>query len=295
MPRFFKSLFMLKASLSLVVITTPMLLASAEDVPAPENSGGTHSAHFTANMTQVSFDNWEAGGEDAMSWQVEVDEKSLWEVPSWKIEGEARFAFGRTQLGESGYRKSLDELKLGLTGTMSKNLMLNPFASINLSTQFSDGYIYDENEAGEFRAKASEFFSPAVMTESAGMGMEWGKVFTSRFGFAAKQTFSKEEYHWADDPDTEKIETLRSEVGLSSDNTLKLSLNENVSLESRLQLFSALTTFDEIDCDWDTSLKAALGKGFQMTFNVHILRDADISRKRQFKQNFTLGWSTRLF
>jgi hypothetical protein len=54
-------------------------------------------------------------------------------------------------------------------------------------------------------------------------------------------------------------------------------------------LFSNLKAFDEIDSDWDTSLVAKLTKSIQMSFNVRVLRDADISRVRQWKQNLAIG------
>jgi hypothetical protein len=254
-----------------------------------------HDMHFTANMTQASFDNWEQGGEDAMSWQTDLDEKSLWKSESYKVEGFFHFAYGRTRLGDSGYRKSVDELKTGLTASLSKNLILNPFFSAELNTQLSKGYIYSEESGVETRTLVSEFFSPGTTTESAGIGMEFKQVFSSRLGLAAKQTFSKDSYGWADDPETAEVETLRSEAGLNLDNRLTLALSEQVELTSQLKIFSAMGPFDEIDVDWDTSLKASVGKGFSVGLSVYLLRDADISRRRQLKENLSIAWSTQLF
>jgi len=127
------------------------------------------------------------------------------------------------------------------------------------------------------------------------VGIEPLKDLKLKLGAAAKQTISSEDYRWADDPETgtelnPDVETLRSEFGAEAKADYIHNFNEIVSLKSSLALFSNLEAFDEIDSDWDTSLTAKLTGNIQMSLNVRILRDADISRVRQWKQNLAIGF-----
>ena len=64
------------------------------------------------NLTQVSFSNWTQGGEDAFAWQVILDNKFVNDQEKFNWATSGKFAFGKTKLGDSGFRKSIDEIKL---------------------------------------------------------------------------------------------------------------------------------------------------------------------------------------
>ena len=60
-------------------------------------------------------------------------------------------------------------------------------------------------------------------------------------------------------------------------------------LTSKLELFSNLESFQQIDVKWDTILSAKVARYVDVNLNVKLFYDRDISRKRQLKQALTLG------
>jgi len=254
---------------------------------AQEAEGWTPKLVFGLNATQASFDNWTGGGEDAMAWQAALDGGATRGWTRSSLEFTGKVAYGETKLGDSGFRKSTDELQLGAVYTWARDLWLNPYASLALATQLADGFVYDD--ATGTKVQVSAIFDPAYLTESLGVGHDFSGV-KVKLGAAAKQTLSSEDYGWADDPDTaSEIETLRSEFGAELVAEYEHAFNEQVTFKSKFTAFWAAGPFDETDTDWDSSLVASLTDALKVSVNLRILRDADISRARQLKQNLALG------
>lgn len=265
------------------------LIGSARAEETPE--GWSKSLTFGVNATQASFDNWAGGGEDAIAWQAQFDGKALrtYSSSSWEVTG--KVAYGETKLGDSGFRKSTDELKLGTVFTWNRNAWINPYASGTFATQLAEGFDYTLTP----KVKTSGFFNPAYITEAFGVGHDYQSGLKLKLGLAAKQTLSEKltvggvDFSWADDPETAKVETLRSEFGAEFVAEYEHAFNESVTFKSKLTTFWAAGPFDETDADWDSSLTASITDAIKVSFNLRILRDADISRTRQLKQNLAIG------
>jgi hypothetical protein len=241
------------------------------------------------NLTQASFDNWAQGGEDAMAWQADLNGTATRHLSKADWEFKGKVSYGETKLGDTDFRKSTDEFSLGTTYTFNRELYVRPYLGGNFRSQLAAGYVYDD--ATGTKAQNSAAFDPAYLSEAAGVGIEPLKDLKLKLGAAAKQTISSADYMWADDPETaNEMETLRSEFGAEAKADYVHAFNDNVSLKSSLVLFSNLGAFSEIDSDWDTSLISKLTSNIQMSLNVRILRDADIDRVRQWKQNLAIGF-----
>lgn len=273
------------------VLTGLCLLLALQTLQAQkpaETLGWKNTASVGMNLSQASFDNWAGGGEDAMSYQVDLKGKAERLYTQSSLELRGRVSYGESRVGETAFRKSTDEVRLGATFTFKRGNTIKPYISSTFMTQLADGFIYDDTAGTE--TQTSELLDPAYLTESAGVGIEPITNLKLKLGAAAKQTFSSEEYMWADDPDTAtEIETMRSEFGVEVQADYEHKFNDNVGLATSLKLFSNLEGIAEIDSDWDTSLTAQLTKAIQMSLNVRILRDADISARRQWKQNLAIG------
>ena len=257
--------------------------------PAPAVKAWDRTLTAGLNLTQASFDNWSQGGEDAMAWQTELAGTATRHLAKADWEFKGKVAYGETKLGDTDFRKSTDELNLATTYTFNRELFVKPYVSGSFRSQLADGFTYDD--AAGTKTQNSAAFDPAYLGEAAGVGIEPLKDLKLKLGAAAKQTLSSKDYLWADDPGTAtEVETLRSEFGAEAKADYVHNFNENVSLKSSLALFSNLEALDEVDSDWDTSLVAKLTGSIQMSLNVRILRDADISRVRQWKQNLAIGF-----
>lgn len=279
-----------RTNLSLACLLAAGLLVGttfAQDAPA---EGWSKSVTFGLNATQASFDNWAGGGEDAIAWQAQIDGKATREFAdaSWEFTG--KVGYGETKLGDSGFRKSTDETMLGTAYTWMKKAWVNPYVSATFSSQLADGFVYTDTPAGVVETRTSEMFDPAYFTEAFGVGHEYDYGLKLKIGLAAKQTIGSDTYGWADDPDTQnEVETLRSEFGAEFIAQYERKINDAVTFKSKLTTFWGAGPFDETDTDWDSSLVASLTDAIKVSFNLRVLRDADIDRRRQLKQNLSIG------
>lgn len=249
--------------------------------------GGSRNIVGSLSITQVNFANWTQGGEDAFAWQIVLDNKFVNDQARYNWTTTGKFSFGKTKLGDSGFRKSIDEIKLESVLTYKLGSTANPYVAATALTQFARGFQYgDENS----RVQVSEFLDPGYFTQSIGFGVQPHKSFKIRAGFSLKETVTSDfPVPYADDPATPEIEKTRTEAGMESVTDFSRSLSANTLLTTKLELFSNLAGLEEVDVNWDSTLAAKVSKVISVNFNVRLLYDRNISRKRQLKQALALG------
>ena len=138
----------------------------------------------------------------------------------------------------------------------------------------------------------SKFLNPGYFIESAGLEYHKEDIFKTRLGVAAKQTMVTEEIfaaRYSDDPETQKIEKVRNELGMESVSSFKKKIYGNILYSTTLELFSNLKAIDEVDTRWDNLFSAEVAKYITVSFNFQIYYDKDISIKRQLKQVLAVG------
>ena len=226
-----------KTLILLTLVFDPQAMAEEKLESAWKNSvvGGL-------NMTQTGFDNWAAGGENAFSWQINVNYKfeQSSEKTTWTHSG--KMVFGATKAGDEDMQKSIDEIKAESVLIYNMGSSINPFIAVTGETQFAAGYNYGENPAPQISA----FMDPGYFRESLGAGMDIRKGLSTRLGLSLKQTITKNyPIPYADDVNTVEVETLRSEFGAESVSDLLVNLSETSTFVSKLELFSAFIQFSE--------------------------------------------------
>jgi hypothetical protein len=239
------------------------------------------------NFTQASFDNWSQGGENTLGWQAGLNGKFIHFGARHEWLNGGKLAYGMQKVGDEDSRKSVDEISLETVYTYKAGFYVDPYVAATALTQFSKGYEYDDSG----KTAVSDFLDPGYFTQSAGVGRTYGDVFRSRLGVAVKETITdKHPVPYADDPETEdEIEDTKVEVGMESVSELSLSLAENLMFTSKLDLFSNLEASNEIDVTWDNLLTAKVQEYVNVSLNVKIFYDRDISKKRQLKQSLAIG------
>jgi len=270
---------------TMAILLLAGLSVHAQDAPA-KKYGWLKEAVGSVNLTQTSFDNWAAGGENSFAWQISVNYKFVndQEKTNWATSG--KMAYGNTKQGDADFRTSSDEIKFESVYKYKLGVWVNPYASFNAETQFAKGYDYSVDP----RNQISAFMDPGYFRESFGVGYQQGEMVKTRAGLSFKQTLTRDfPDPYANDPDTPETETTRSEVGLESVTDLNYKFAENTKLTSKLELFSAFQGFEEIDVNWDNILTTKINQYFSMNVNVKLLYDHDISAKRQLKQSMAFG------
>lgn len=240
------------------------------------------------NLTQAQFDNWSHGGENTLAWQINMNLSfSLNERRfDWSNTGKA--SYGQAKIGDLDARKSADELRIESVYQYKVGRHINPFISGLLQSQFTKGYNY----TGDERFAVSDFFDPAFITLSAGFSYEPAPFIKTRLGAATKTTMTREfAVSLTDDPATDKIEKIDTEFGALAVTELRKQLAENILLTSKIDLFSNLESFKKVDVRWDTILSAKVTRLVDVSVNIELLYDSNISPKRQLKQLLALGLS----
>jgi len=272
-----------------LIVSAMVCGARAQAVPDSAKSLWQKEMVASLQLSQTGFDNWAQGGENSAAWQAGLSFKFVRdaEQSTWSHSG--KFAFGTTKAGKAGSKKSIDEIKLESVYTVKTGWAINPYAALSAETQFAPGYRY-----GNPDVEISNFLDPGYLRESLGLGYKPNEVVFTRLGASIKETLTRNfPAPYADDPGTVEIEKTKMEAGAESVTDVNWKLSSNALLKSKLELFSNLKAFDEIDVNWDNVLSANVTKYVTFNFNVRLLYDKTVSPKRQIMQALTVGFSYR--
>lgn len=271
--------------LVLMIVIIP--LRAQNDTANTDPYGWTHTVVANLNITQNSYDNWVKGGENTLAWQLTLNGSANLEEERYLFTNKLLLDYGRTKVGGDDSRKSVDEINFESVFTYMAGIYVNPYASIHLLTQFTEGF--DENDSD---LKVSDFFDPGYLTQSIGIGYEPIKEVNTRLGFAVKETFTNEAAtNLTDDADTDEIEKTKVEAGLESVTNLKVKLAETIGLSSTLNIFSNVERIDETDVDWNSTFTGKLTDLVNVNLNIRLVYDKDLSERRQIKQVLAIGFS----
>lgn len=259
---------------------------------APDTTFWKHGVVATLTATQVSFNDWSQGGEDAFSWTTGLDGKSVYEVSDYNWSNSYKLAYGQTKIGSQGSRKADDKIDLESILSYKMSVYVNPYVGTTLKTQFTQGYSYD---ALGTATPLSSFFDPGYLTQSAGFGYQPIPQVKTRLGAAIRETFTKSFNVYSDDPKTTEIEKTKVEGGFESVTDIEWKLEQNLLFKSKLELFAALKSIDAVVVRMDNTLTANISKYVVVNLNVQIINEKIISPRTQVKQTISFGLSYVLF
>ncbi|MHB2155945.1 DUF3078 domain-containing protein [Calditrichota bacterium GD2] len=238
------------------------------------------------NFTQNTFDNWQQGGENAWAWQLNINGKftNIQEKFDWS--NTIKIAYGKTRVGDAGSKKSTDEIRLESVYTYKLGVYVNPFISFSGVTQFTRGYEYTDEGA----ITISEFMDPGYFTQTLGVGYSPNAHIKTRLGAAFKETITKKfEDRYGQGKE------MRVEYGANSVTDLSFKLAERISYTGKIEMFSNLKRFNEIDVNWDNLIVSQISKYITVNFNVKLYYDRDISKKRQLQEVLAVGLTYTFF
>lgn len=275
--------------ITVVILISLSIAVFARNETADSTNWGWQKAMTGGiNLTQTSFDNWAAGGENQLAWLLNLNFKFVDDQQKTNWSNTGKFSYGNTKAGDQAARKSIDEIKLESVFTYKTGKLLNPFVAVTGETQFAAGYNYGTDP----KTQISTFMDPGYLRESAGIGYKPNEIIKTRLGAALKQTITNDyPIPYANAPGTPvaEIDKIKSEIGAESVTDVNWKVSENSLFTSKLELFSAFKTFQEIDVNWDNILTTKISKYFNVNFNFKLFYDRDISKMRQIKQAIALG------
>lgn len=281
-----------KVILSVVLLFSPIIgVAQTDTVKAPEY-GWKHGMVAGLTLSQIGFTNWSAGGDNALSWALSLDGKSVSDHENTNWTNTYKFGFGQARISDAGLRKTDDKIELESILTYKFNQYINPYAALTFKSQFAPGYKYDTPSKG-IDQRVSGFFDPAYLTQSVGAGWQATKEVKTRAGIALRETFS-DKYGYADDPKTPGRETSKVEGGLESVTDVDWIIAENILFTSKLELFAPLNNIDRVDIRSDNKLTMTVNKYITAIFSVQLLNLSPFPRT-QIKEVIAIGFTYNVF
>lgn len=245
--------------------------------------------------SQVAYNNWQEGGLSTLAVTSTLDGQAVHASEHWIQTYELRLAFGLVQQDTLDVRKSDDLIRLGV-GLQYRGedfwQTFRPTVATVLRTQFASGFSYDEDPFGTDRpppVKTSEFFAPAVFTQSIGLTYEPTPWIATRLGMAGRGTFVVEEdLRVLYDVDPER--SARVEGGIESETTIDREVFTNVWYQSRLNLFQSVTRESEpLDVLWENVVTMKVNGWLNVGFEYVMLYDVNRSDAVQIKEVLSVG------
>lgn len=270
-----------------LLFTTTTLLAQQDSAKAPVY-GWAHTMVGGLTLTQVSYTNWAGGGDNALAYAVGLDGKSVNDQEKTTWSTSLKLAFGQTRLGSQGIRKTEDRIDLESVLAYKFGVYVNPYAAATMKTQFAKGFMYD-NVGTE--TQVSQFFDPAFLTQSIGVGYQVIPEVKTRLGAALREVVTSDFNSYADDTTTPEVEKVRIDGGLESVTEVSWKMDDNILFTSKLELFAPFRDITTIVIRNDNTIAAKVSKYITVNFNVQIINEKNVTPRTQVKEALAIGLS----
>ena len=243
--------------------------------------------------------NWRGGGVNTVGFNALANGRANRQLGPRSFDNEADLLFAFSQTKGLGYRKGQDRLYLDTKYGRAISPKWDMFLSLNLLTQFAAGTKYDQDAAGQDRARqVSDFFAPAFVTAAYGFEYHPAPYFHLRLApFAPRLTVVNRADRFVaalgDTPygvrpgHSTRFEVLAAQVLAEFDKVISPGLG----LKARYVLFANYEhlNFREIDHRLDVGLTAKVGRYVNVALNGIGLYDYDQDHGVQFSQGLTVG------
>ena len=293
----------MKKYLLLLSIALIPLTVSAQD-PVDADTLWKFSGSTSLNLSQLSLTNWAAGGDNSLSGNVLINLGANYASEKTSWENKLILGFGLIKQGDDPTRKSDDQIDFASKLGLKAGEKWFYSALLGFNTQFAEGY---DRPGEDDRVKISNFMAPGYLSFSLGMDFKPNETFSlflspvsSKFTFVLDDDLSAAG-SFGLDPDHK----TRAEVGAYVKMAFKKEILKNVSLDTKIDLFSNYFDNPEyIDVNWDLLLTFKVNDYLAASLLTQLIYDYDIqfgedttgdgefdtfTDKVQFKELFGLG------
>ncbi len=266
----------------------------AQDDKDTLKHGWKHTLISTLNLSQVSYTDWAAGGDNALAYNLIIDGRSYNEEVLTNWTTNYKFSFGEARLANIGLRKTDDKIDIESILAYKMSEHFDPYASVTFKTQFTTGYKYN-NDSLRTKTPVSGLFDPAIVTQAVGMSYQHAGSFRTRLGLALRETFTNKYNIYSDDPTTAQIEKSKIEGGLESVTEVELALDSNIVFKSKLELFAPFRTLSVITVRSDNLLAMKVNKYIVASLGVQLINEKIVTPRTQIKEGLALGLTYSIF
>lgn len=245
------------------------------------------------NFSQVSLTNWAAGGRSSSSGVALFNVFGNYKTDKINWENSLDLGYGILKEQNNEAVKSNDKVDFNSKFGLVKNEKLNYSILANFKTQFAPGYKYP-NTADAI----SKFMAPGYITLSAGIDYKPTKQLSFLISpITGKTTFVNDtDLSNAGAFGVDPGKKIRSEFGAFIKMELKTDIMKNVSLNSKLDLFSNyFHNPGNVDVNWDVLINMKVNDFLSANLITNLIYDDDIKvsadkgPRVQFKEMFGVG------
>ncbi len=256
-----------------LTILAIVLLMGVNVMRAQDTTYWKRGGDFAINFSDVAFSNWAAGGDNARSFNTFMNLYAKYAKGKLAWDNSLALGYGLTNVAEKGYRKSEDKIDFASKFGYKATDKLYYAALMSFKSQFTEAYEYTDTD----ETVISNFLAPGYFTFGLGIDYkptEWLSVYFSPL--TNKLTIVQ-------------VDDLRVKYGVDDDKSLRYEFGglakivfrkdvwKNVTLESKLELFSNyLNNPQNIDVDWQNALTMKVNKYLSASLMTHMLYDDDI-------------------
>ncbi len=241
----------------------------------------------TINVSQVSLNNWAAGGESSLSVLGVANLYANYKHGRHNWDNALDVTYGTVKLQDQQLRKSDDKLELNAKYGYKASKRWFYSAQLNVKTQLTPTYTETRD------SMISGFMSPAFILASLGMDYKPSSklsVFisplTSKLTVVTSQLLADKGAFGVDGADKNAAGNLiagtgshlREEFGGYVNVRYKEEILQNITLVSKLDLFSNyLKSPQNIDLNWENSVNFKVNKFISANLFVHMIYDDDVN------------------
>lgn len=246
------------------------------------------------DVSQITFVNWNAGGNNSVSGLLKGKFVRTYTKNSvqWKNELIARYGINKQEKQE--VRKTDDQLQINSTFGYKTDTISNWYyaGKFNFNTQFANGYAYPNTSLA-----ISKPFAPAYTF--LGVGAEYSRkdlnltlylspltqkttlVFDQRLANQGAFGVEKAIYDELGNLIREG-KNIRNETGILITNQWKKEVYKNINFEHRISLYTDyINNFGNVDVDWQLQLDMTVNQYVKANIGTHLVYDDDIKSKEE--------------
>lgn len=285
---------MKKAIILFVVFLTPTLFFGQKDSTAKADSIKLADSlkvpkywktdgSYNFAISRVNLQNWAGGGQSSLSFSSFFKYHVRYEKNKVSWDNSLDLGYGMARLGdnENLFKKSDDQLIILSKVNYAINKNWDFSALLDFRSQIANGFTYTADTTqpkGEKSTLISRFLAPGYLLSSVGFGYKKSDKFfamispaTGKFTFVMEDNLSAQGAFGVTPG-----QNVRAEFGSLLKVGYKNEILKNVFLKSNLNLFSAYSTFGNIDVNWENVFQFKINEYLTTTFSTLLIYDDDI-------------------
>ncbi len=246
------------------------------------------------DISQITFVNWNAGGNNSISGLVKGQFVRTYTKDNinWKNELIMRYGINKQESQE--VRKTDDQFLFNSTFGYKRDSISNWYyaGKFSFNTQFANGYSYPNTDLA-----ISKPFAPAYTF--LGIGAEYSRKdlnlnlylspLTQKTTMVFDQRLANQGAFGVDKAVYDEFgvllregKNIRNEIGILITNQWKKEIFKNINFEHRVSLYTDyINNFGNVDVDWQLQLDMTVNQYVKANIGTHILYDDDIKSKEE--------------